>query len=404
MAKIILSPITGSYASVTAINARFQQIEDAFNDDVLWRDGFTGEPNAMAKDLDMAGNNLLNVSTIELTNEVSYAAEWANKAEDSLISAAAGGDEVDDYSSLHHSAKANDQRVLAETAKTAAELAETNAEIAQVGAELVLDTFDDRYLGAYPTNPTTDNDGVPLDASDDGIEFWDSTLKVRKTFNGGTLTWGLTSTSVATNAVDVNLADAGTYYPTDNVEAALQDIATPSVAGKGANLLGIEDSGGKYIGTDVETALTELSTTAELGSVSTGEGSSIVGIEDTGGYFTGTDVEAVTQEIGSSLGGLNTKVIDIGDWDMNAIASVQIDLGVQQAFIRSIDVLLRRDDGNLLSHIDNADGTISGYLELTQFFTVGQAVLHRTAAGIFDSGDYNATSYNRGWIVIQYVD
>lgn len=45
-------------------------------------------------------------SATAIGDEVSYAAEWANKAEDSLVSAAAGGDQVDDYSALHHAAKA----------------------------------------------------------------------------------------------------------------------------------------------------------------------------------------------------------------------------------------------------------------------------------------------------------
>ena len=40
------------------------------------------------------------------SNSVLYAAEWANKAEDSLISAPAGGDLVDDYSALHWANKA----------------------------------------------------------------------------------------------------------------------------------------------------------------------------------------------------------------------------------------------------------------------------------------------------------
>ena len=39
-------------------------------------------------------------------NDASYAEEWANKAEDSLVSAAAGGDLVDDYSALHFANKA----------------------------------------------------------------------------------------------------------------------------------------------------------------------------------------------------------------------------------------------------------------------------------------------------------
>lgn len=55
-----------------------------------------------------------------LASAVSAAEEWANKAEDSLVSSAAGGNMVDEYSALHHAAKASDDRVLAEAAATAA--------------------------------------------------------------------------------------------------------------------------------------------------------------------------------------------------------------------------------------------------------------------------------------------
>lgn len=67
------------------------------------------------------------IAAAQAVNYAGYAEEWANRAEDSLIPTAAGGDGVDDYSALHHSAKANAQRVLAETARTGAETAETNA-------------------------------------------------------------------------------------------------------------------------------------------------------------------------------------------------------------------------------------------------------------------------------------
>jgi len=67
MAKITLNPLSGSYASVTAINARLQQIEDAFNDNVVWRDGFTTEPNEMNADLDMNGFDILNVTAFTET-------------------------------------------------------------------------------------------------------------------------------------------------------------------------------------------------------------------------------------------------------------------------------------------------------------------------------------------------
>jgi hypothetical protein len=46
--------------------------------------------------------------------EKTYAGEWAKKPEDTLVSVSAGGDGVTDYSALHHSAKADAARVLAE--------------------------------------------------------------------------------------------------------------------------------------------------------------------------------------------------------------------------------------------------------------------------------------------------
>lgn len=61
MAKITLSNILGSYASVTAINAKMNQIEDEFNNKVLYRDNPVGEPNAMAQVLDMNNFQVLNV-------------------------------------------------------------------------------------------------------------------------------------------------------------------------------------------------------------------------------------------------------------------------------------------------------------------------------------------------------
>lgn len=69
MAKINLPPITtGAYSNVS-LNNRFQQIEDAFNDGVLWRENPPGEPNAMDNPLDMADNKILNLSDAEFDHE-----------------------------------------------------------------------------------------------------------------------------------------------------------------------------------------------------------------------------------------------------------------------------------------------------------------------------------------------
>lgn len=64
------------------------------------------------------------------TDRVNWAQEWATKAEDSLISVAAGGDGVSDYSSLHWAAKS-----AANAALTAADLVSTNADVVLTNAD-----------------------------------------------------------------------------------------------------------------------------------------------------------------------------------------------------------------------------------------------------------------------------
>lgn len=81
----------------------------------------TSETNAAASELNAAASasaaatSETNAATSETNaaasesasaNNVTYSAEWANKAEDSLISVAAGGDGVNDYSALHWATKA----------------------------------------------------------------------------------------------------------------------------------------------------------------------------------------------------------------------------------------------------------------------------------------------------------
>jgi len=212
MAKITLSPIVGSYASVTALNARLQQIEDALNDNVLWRDGFVAEPNVMVVDLDMGGNELLNV--------------------------------VYDHGSS--------------TIEAAAFTQDGSPVVAQ-------DT--QYYFGGLAAHPSFKLDGSPLGVGD---SYFNTVSEETYTYNGSG--WVFAIPSVATNAVDVAIADAGAHYTGIEVEAALQEV------------------GAEF---------------TRIGSTANGEGASIVGIEDAGAYFTGTDVEAATQELGADIAALN---------------------------------------------------------------------------------------------------
>jgi len=60
-----LPTITGQFASAGQLNQAFRDIEDAF-DNTISRDGSV--PNTMSADLDLNGNSLLNVDTIDVDN------------------------------------------------------------------------------------------------------------------------------------------------------------------------------------------------------------------------------------------------------------------------------------------------------------------------------------------------
>lgn len=72
-----------------------------------------------------------------------------------------------------------------------------------------------------------------------------------------------------------------------------------TTSGKGASLVGVQDTATYFTGATVEAVLAELGLfDTNLGLTTNGNGASMVGVFDTAGYFTGTDVEAVLAEIG----------------------------------------------------------------------------------------------------------
>lgn len=61
MAKIDIPAVPSGFATTTALNARFQQIEDEFNNKVLYRTDTGIEPNSMQDELDMGAHKVINL-------------------------------------------------------------------------------------------------------------------------------------------------------------------------------------------------------------------------------------------------------------------------------------------------------------------------------------------------------
>ncbi len=101
--------------------------------------------------------------------------------------------------------------------------------------------------------------------------------------------------------------------------------------------------------------------------------------------------------------GLNTKIVEIGDWDMDATASVNVAHGLTYSKIRTMIVMIRDNAGTSSYDFSTADSEVGTG---TSTMAVGSAncVLNRSTDGYFDNTNFDSTSFNRGWITIQYTD
>lgn len=131
-------------------------------------------------------------------------------------------------------------------------------------------------------------------------------------------------------------------------------------------------------------------------------------INDTGDTMTGALINTTTIEAhggirtASTGAYLKTKVINIGDWNMDATDSVFVDHGVTLGKIRTISVIIRNDADN--TYVPDGAYITSGtvpelYIISATATTIG---VQRKLSGILDGTDYDATAYNRGWITITY--
>ena len=97
---------------------------------------------------------------------------------------------------------------------------------------------------------------------------------------------------------------------------------------------------------------------------------------------------------------LKKKIIDIGDWNMDATDSILVGTGITDFLnIRTADVMIISDDSGFLTPLDiftsQTEGGIGTFF--SNFIT-----LVRRSGGFFDSTAYNATTFNRGFITIEF--
>lgn len=110
---------------------------------------------------------------------------------------------------------------------------------------------------------------------------------------------------------------------------------------------------------------------------------------------------------------LQTMVLNIGDWNMRTTGSIAVNHGLDVSKIRNISVLVRADSdatiytnytfpipmftgGAISSPV--CDAFIYSATSTSVILSLNTSITH-----FFDNDDFNQTSYNRGWITIQYT-
>ncbi len=102
---------------------------------------------------------------------------------------------------------------------------------------------------------------------------------------------------------------------------------------------------------------------------------------------------------------LRKKVIDTGDWDMDATASLNVAHGLSATewkTVRVVSAIVRNDADNSYVPVEYATGAGVANGAISQIDATN-VILGRTTGGNFDSTSFDSTSYNRGWVTLEYT-
>lgn len=101
------------------------------------------------------------------------------------------------------------------------------------------------------------------------------------------------------------------------------------------------------------------------------------------------------------VGGVLTKIVEIGEWNMDYSATEFVDHGLTYSKIVAVNIIVRNDADTVRIPLNCSPNTT--YTETSFNILSTQIRMDRKDSGYFDGVDFNDTSINRGWVIIHYL-
>jgi len=102
--------------------------------------------------------------------------------------------------------------------------------------------------------------------------------------------------------------------------------------------------------------------------------------------------------------GLNIKILDIGDWNMDTTFNLDVAHGIVSGLskIRTVQVSIIDDLGTSIHDFNTVNGSETSTHTITWDGT--NISLIRGNNGFFDATTFNLTPHERGWITVGYIN
>jgi hypothetical protein len=120
---------------------------------------------------------------------------------------------------------------------------------------------------------------------------------------------------------------------------------------------------------------------------------------------TKAEINAAAAGIGVSIP--KAAIFNIGDWNMNTTNTVVVDPSLSGSKIYAVKAMIRGDAPTGIYYPLDGTGLTGGTVTPqggVQSWSASGITLNRLTGGMFDDTNFETTSYNRGYVIVWYID